>query len=71
MNRVTNNFPAAQGLCNLSHSEVSGEEKFLSALSWRQKCSGEGRPDLGIVLRKQDEASAVENKVPSLYYTLY
>lgn len=37
-------------------------EKFLSALSWTEK----SKSDLGIVYWMQDEASAVENKVPSL-----
>lgn len=41
--------------------------KFFAGLSWTGMC----RPDVGIVSWKQDEASAVENKLPSLYYTFY
>lgn len=48
-----------------------GRKVSFTVLSWRGRCSGGGGRDLGIVSWKQDEASAVENKVPSLYYTLY
>lgn len=29
--------------------EATEKKKFLRDLSWREKCSAEGRPDLGIV----------------------